>query len=199
MPRKLTLQVEGKDIVGSLKAFSRDDVYGKITLERRDNDGVVFKNAYLSSDGTHVIPSSGTGSSYLNEDGFYTKDTIIVGEDGKELPKTKSMYSGPVSIESTINLLDYFCYDIERIYILESDNLQELKNACVKLLEEQDKLYKFIYAYYDTVEPKDAILFPKEDALLVAIGEYVAPVMLKPQEILYYDEEEEEEPEFDVW
>ncbi|MBN1801739.1 MAG: hypothetical protein JW891_09555 [Candidatus Lokiarchaeota archaeon] len=199
MPRKLTLQLEGKDIVGSLKALSRDDVYGKIIIERRDNDGNIFKNAYLSSDGTHVVPSGGMGSSYLNEDGFYTKETIVVGEDGKELPKTKSMYSGPVNIESTINLLDYFCYDVERLYVLESENLQDLKIACEKLLEEQDKLYKFTYAYYDTVDPKDAILIPKDDVLLVAIGEYIAPVMLKPQEILYYDEEEEEEPEFDVW
>ncbi|MFX1239529.1 MAG: hypothetical protein ACFFAS_14040 [Promethearchaeota archaeon] len=198
MPRKLTLQLDGKDIVGSLKVVSRDDVYGKITLERRDNGGTVFKNAYLSSDGTHVIPSGGMGSSYIDEEGFYTKDTVVVGEDGERLPITKSMYSSPVNIESTINLLDYFCYDIERIYLLESDNLEGLKSKCEKLLEE-DKLYKFTYAYYDTFEPKDAILFPKDNVLLVAVGIYVAPVMLKPQEILYYEEEEEEETEFDVW
>ena len=69
-----------------------------------------------------------------------------------------------------------------------------------KSVFEEDKLLKFTYAYYDTTNPKDAILIPQEDKISVVIGEYSQPLMLKPEMIdIYEEEEEEEDVGFEAW
>lgn len=102
MPRTLTLNLNSKELKASLKVFSRDSTYGKITVDRRDKDGNSYGYAYLTSDGSHIIPSWGIGSDYLDEDGNLLKETRLIGPDGEELPISKSMYDEPINLSSTI-------------------------------------------------------------------------------------------------
>ncbi|KKN08688.1 hypothetical protein LCGC14_1054250 [marine sediment metagenome] len=114
------------------------------------------------------------------------------------------MFKEPVHLTRAISLNDLYSYNIESTYLLKSqDNssLSRLYKICEKLLE-QDKLYRFTYAYYDTTNPRDAILIPKNSDLIMMVGESVELIMLKPTEILYSDIEEEEleqEISFEVW
>jgi len=115
------------------------------------------------------------------------------------------MYKAPVNLQKTITIEEYFGYDIERSYVLNSDNLEELTLLLLecKILLEKGQLFRFKYAYNDTIKPQEAILLPQDDKIIVVVGKYVAPIMLEVSQIVYEGEEEDEETEeeidFDIW
>jgi hypothetical protein len=204
MSRILTLQYKDLEIPTSLKVFSRDMLYGKSTVEKRGAGGEIYRNAFLTLDGTHILPSKSISAHYVDPHGNYIEDTMLVDEDGKAIPVTRSKYKEPVKLSKTISFEDYFSYNVERTYILTSEQkevLHQLYLVCKKLLT-QKKLYHFTYAYYDTTNPREAILLPKDNQLFVIVAEFTELILLKPSEILYSDIEEEELEEeiaFEVW
>ena len=205
MVRNLILKLEDFEFKANLKPFSRDSIYGRKIIEKRTEEGSVLQHVYLTSDGIHILFSRGIGSSYLDKSGNYHAKIVDVDEDGKEIPKTLSMYKAPVNLQKTITIEEYFGYDIERSYVLNSDNLEELTLLLLecKILLEKGQLFRFKYAYNDTIKPQEAILLPQDDKIIVVVGKYVAPIMLEVSQIIYEGEEEDEETEeeidFDIW
>jgi hypothetical protein len=207
MPRVLTLQIKDLEIPVILQVFSRDTLYGKNTVEKRSEEGKVYKHALLTMDGTHILPSGAVASGYVDPKGNFASQTLVVDSDGRALPVVRSIYKEPVKVSKTISIDEYYNYAVERTYILTSEEygaLDTLYQTCEKLLA-QNKLYCFNYAYYDTTDPKTAIIIPKDEILFVAIAVFAIPIMLTLPEILYSDIEAEEEEEleeaiaFEVW
>lgn len=205
MVRNLILKLEDFEFTANLKPFSRDSIYGRKIIEKRTEEGFVLQHIYLTSDGIHILFSSGIGSSYLDKSGNYIAKTIDVDEEGNEIPKTLSMYKAPINLQKTITVEEYFGYDIERSYVLNSENLEELTLLLLecKILLEKGQLFRFKYAYNDTIKPEEAILLPQDEKIIVVVGKYVPPMMLEVSKILYEGEEEEEETveeiDFDIW
>lgn len=206
MVRYLTLKLEDFEFKFSLSSFSRDSSYGRQLYEKRGEDGTVYQTVYLIEDGSLFILPKSTNSDYFDEKGRYIEKKIPVDEDGKEIPIIPSMYKSTIDLKNIISLQDYFNYSIERSYILNSENSEELTLLSIEcqILFEDNQLLKFPYAYYDTLEPRDAILIPKDEKIVVVVGRYTEPEFFKVTEIDYEEEEEEkEEPEpeisFEVW
>ena len=200
MPRKLKFKLENNEIEAYLNKFTRDDVYGKLITERRDEEGAKFMQANLTSDGAHIIPTGGLGFDYIDPEGrsVSLSETKLLDDERQEIPYTKSMFKTTITLKDTIEIMDYFCYDIESTYFLEGENLTAIQNRCYDLFI-KGKLLRFTYAWNDTQKPSDAILFPKEGKIIVAIGKYADPYMQSPIPIEYLEDEPEEEIEFDVW
>jgi len=118
MVRNLILKLEDFEFKANLKPFSRDSIYGRKIIEKRTEEGSVLQHVYLTSDGIHILFSRGIGSSYLDKSGNYHAKIVDVDEDGKEIPKTLSMYKAPVNLQKTITIEEYFGYDIERSIIV---------------------------------------------------------------------------------
>ena len=57
----LTLKLKKSEIKAYLNKFTREEVYGRIFTEWRDEKGGVFMNANHNADGAHIIPSTGLG------------------------------------------------------------------------------------------------------------------------------------------
>ena len=114
------------------------------------------------------------------------------------------MFKEPMSLTQAISLEEYFNFQIERTYLVNSEQaegLQHLYIACEKLLD-QNKLFRFPYAYYDTTTLRDVLLLPKGGRLFGVVGEFAELNFLKPTQILYSDVEEEELEEeiaFEIW
>ena len=71
-----------------------------------------------------------------------------------------------------MTLQDYFKYDIESTYAISQENDEHtelLYHFCQELLD-QDKLYKFTFAYRATQHPSEGILLPCENNVIIAIG-----------------------------
>ena len=204
MPRIFTLQFKDIEIPVSLQSFSRDTLYGKSSIERRGEANEIYSNALLPRDGAHILPYRAIGANYTDPEGNFLAETLLIDSDGKAIPVARSMFKEPVKLTRTISLKDFYAYNVDRTYVLKSENIDALDRfylACRKLLE-QDRLYRFTYAYYDSTNPQDAILVPKDDNIFIVFGEYAELIMLKPSEILFSDIEEEELEEeiaFEVW
>ena len=209
MARFLTLKLEDFELKTKIAPFSRDSIYGRKLIEKRGEDGSKYKTVYLTEEGTLIVVPGATGTDYFTEEGNYVKKVVIVDEEEKEIPITYSMFKSSVDLKNTISIEQYFNYDIERSYVLQSDNQEELTLLLLEcqIMLESNLLMKFPYAYYDTIEKRDAILVPKEDKIVMLVGVYTEPEFISVTEIEYEEEEEEVEEEeeeqgeidFDIW
>lgn len=204
MPRVLTLRYKEMELPVTLEVFSRETLYGKQSVEKRGEGGKTYQNALLTKDGAHILPSKALSSQYVDPMGNYVASTLLVDAEGKAIPVIRSMFKEPVNLSQTISLEDYFSYQIERTYLINSEQaegLLRLYTACEKFLE-QKRLFRFPYAYYDTTNQSDVILVPKEGLLFGVVGEFAELLLLKPTQVLYSDIEEEEleeEISFEIW
>ena len=207
MVRYLTLKLEDFEFKANLASFSRDSSYGRQSYEKRGEDGTIYRTVYLIEDGSLFILPNSTSSDYFDEKGRYIEKKIPVDEDGKEFTVIPSMYKSTIDLKNTISLQEYFNYSIERTYVLKSENSDELTLLSLEcqLLFENNQLLKFPYAYYDTLDCRDAILIPKGERIVVVVGRYAKPEFFEVTEIDYTEEEEQEEEqdvdeiEFEVW
>jgi hypothetical protein len=208
MARKFKLFLpDGIDATVSLSKFTRGDLYGVKRVEKRSLTNDVLKSVSLTADGAHIIPERGFSSNFWTEDGRYiSKDEYInVTSEGEPIPVTESTYTTGARLTETISVEDFFRYDIESTYLLESDSdLSELFETCEKLLNE-GRIFRFKYAYNPTAYPSDALLVPYEKKIIIMLGTYAEPVWIEPTTniALFFadlDEEEEEEIDFTkVW
>ncbi|MFX1325771.1 MAG: hypothetical protein ACFE8N_12530 [Promethearchaeota archaeon] len=183
---------------------SRETLYGKGSVEKRSEDGEVYQNALITQDGAHILPSKSISSQYVDPEGNYIEKTLLVDIEGNALPIIRSMFKEPVVLSKTINLEEFFNFQIERTYLVNSEQEEELFDlylTCEELFH-QKKLYRFSYAYYDTSLQRDIILVPKEGHLFALVGEFAEFILIKPNQTLYSDIEEEELEEeiaFEIW
>ena len=207
MRRKIKLNIlENLDFYFTLKRFSKVDLYGEKSVEKR-SDNALLSNVSITSDGTHILPRGSTSSQFLGEDGKYIekKDVEIFSEDGQNIELTPSMFRTGVELEE-ITFSDYFRYNFWMSYYLDVEdfsNFDFLYSECKRLFD-NEKLYKFRYAYYDTPENRDAILIPIEEntKIIVVVGRYTPEIYnsleLNVQEISEIEEKDEIKFE-DVW
>lgn len=203
MPRWLTFQVDGIEVKAYLQKFSREMLYGRSRVERRSEGGDLYQTAYLTSDGTKILTSNGFGSNYMTAEGKIPSDIIKVDEQGEPISVQPSMFKGAISLEDTISIKDYFHYQIEYSYILNSDmDLRPIKAACSNIWKER-RLFAFPYAYYETTLRRDAILLLKDDVIFIVVGVYQEPQLTAQADIMYFDEVIEQQLEedlmFEVW
>jgi hypothetical protein len=208
MGRKFKLLLpNGNQATVSLSKFTRGDLYGVKRVEKRSIEGVPLKAVALTADGAHIIPEKATSSNYWTDDGqFVTKNQYInVTAQGEPIPVQESVYSIGAELTETISLEDFFGYDIEATYILESEeDLSDLVAKCESLLQE-DRLFRFKYAYLPTAYPNDALLIPHQGKIIIMLGTYAEPVWIGPATniaLFFADLEEEEDEEIDftaVW
>lgn len=203
MPRWLRFQVNGTEVRVYLQKFSRELLYGKSRVERRSEDGEIYQTAYLTSDGMNILTSNGFGSNYMTPEGGIPKAIIKVNEQGEPIPIQPSMFKDIIHLKDTISIQEYFHYQIEYSYILNSDtDLAPIKDAC-KNVWEQNKLFSFPYAYYETTLKRDALLILKDDIIFVVVGAYQEPRLTAQSDVMYLDEvieqQLEEELVFEVW
>jgi hypothetical protein len=83
MPRKFILSQKGQDFSVSLSGFSREDLYGEKTNEKRDETGKPLQSANLSNDGLHIFVSGGLGNTHVDADGTMVTQLKVVDLEGK--------------------------------------------------------------------------------------------------------------------
>jgi hypothetical protein len=203
MPRQLKFELDGKITHAHFQKISRDMLYGKSSLEYRGEEGEVYQNVLITSDGAHLLTSGGIGSNYLTPKGRIPEEIVKVDDQGKELTTFPSMFNEPISLHNTLSLQEYLHYKVEYSYIIKSEeNLAPIKKKSAQLWKE-GKLLSFPYAYYETTQTRDAVLILKNDTLFVLVGTYQKPQLLSQEQVMFIDETIEEqlheEIAFEVW
>jgi len=112
------------------ESFSRKTIYGSRKIIALDKDGNECKKVRLSFDGTQTFPSGGIGYEKLCNDGsiYENKDSEKLEAAQKEnhhfkLGEHKYFFS---KVETDFQLNQFFEKEIEKLYVLEGINSQEL-------------------------------------------------------------------------
>lgn len=202
MSRKLNISIKGdQEFIVKLKKFTWSDIYGDRKTEYRSEDGKLLLLISLTLDGEHLLPLGSMSQQYINDDGVYLSKSEILPADaeGKPVDLVESMFSTGVKLSEfdTISLDDYFYYEIESSYILDTeDDISNLYSTSEELLK-KNKLLTFQYVYYPTAYPLTGILLPFDNKILVMVGEPSELVYIGPNTDLteIYEAMDEEEAE----
>ncbi|HMF32133.1 MAG TPA: hypothetical protein VKK79_11995 [Candidatus Lokiarchaeia archaeon] len=210
MPRKLTLFLNegGERLEVTLHKIDRENLYGKLTVEKRVVDGEKLTRVPVTQDGAHFLSQGSLSLLHVTEEGKYTPTVIPTDLEGQPLPTFPSMFDG-VSLQRTITLEQFFEYNFSKVYLLQDATIGEdispawdaLRERCENLLAEEQFLV-FQYAWRPTAFPEDAVLVIAEDRNLFALIGKSSPVAwarlnVNLAQIFEEAESENELPEFD--
>lgn len=190
-----------------MRKFTREDIYGKRTIERRTEEEKSLHPIFVTLDGRHFLVSGSTSSQYVDINGSYVENVVPSDVEGTPLETVPSMFSLSSCPLDEITTEEFFGYAFQGTYLLDSEeDLAFLLDRCINLLK-KGRFLKFQYAYYTTPFPQDAVLIPVEDQIVIVVGTYTPPRWSKLQsdfieETLQEEELEEETDEFgfeEVW
>lgn len=145
MPRSLTFQLGNTQFDCPLIKIDRTKVYGSVQVVTTDHQDAKAELLSLARDGRTLIPLGGTGSGYVNKDGYWveTGERIPVDVDGDPVDVVESSFSAPITLDTKVDedvLLDH---PVRLAYNLGLDD------APKKLMDDlkSGTIYQFGFSY----------------------------------------------------
>jgi len=112
MPRSLSFQFRNAQFEAELIKIDRTKIYGSVDIVTSDHEGAEADLFSLARDGRTLIGLGGTGSGYVNKDGFWveTGERIPVDVEGDPVELIESSFNAPIALTETVDetaLLDH--------------------------------------------------------------------------------------------
>lgn len=144
MARSLTFQLGNRQFDLELLKIDRTKIYGSVEVITRDHEGEEAELLSLARDGRTMIPYGGTGSGYINADGFWveTGERIPVDADGEELDQVASSFDAPIKLKDKVSEEDLLDHPIRLAYLLKG----EVPSKIAKALKD-GAIYHFGFSY----------------------------------------------------
>lgn len=145
MPRSLTFQFQNSKFECPLTKIDRSKLYGTTELVTKDHEDAESDLLSLARDGKTLIPLGGTGSGYLNKNGFWveTGERIPVDVEGDKIDLIESSFKSPIKLETKVSEEELLDHPIRLAYLL---NEVTLPDALSKSLNKGD-IYHFGFSY----------------------------------------------------
>ncbi len=145
MPRSLTFQLGNTQFECPLIKIDRSKVYGSVQVVTTDHEDAKAELLSLARDGRTLIPLGGTGSGYVNKDGFWveTGERIPVDVDGDPIEVVESSFSAPILLKTKVNEDDLLDHPVRLAYNLGAENAPEKLMADL----ESGTIYQFGFSY----------------------------------------------------
>lgn len=145
MPRSLTFQLGNSQFECPLIKIDRSKIYGSVQVVTKDHEDAEAELLSLARDGRTLIPLGGTGSGYVNKDGYWveTGERIPVDTDGDPMELIESSFAAPITLDKKVDedvLLDH---PVRLAYSLGAENLPE---KLTKILAD-GVIYQFGFSY----------------------------------------------------
>jgi len=105
MPRSLTFQFHNSSFEATLIKIDRSKIYGSVDIVTTDHEGADTDLFSLARDGRTLIGLGGTGSGYINKDGYWveTNERIAVDVEGDPMELIDSSFDAPIVLEQTVS------------------------------------------------------------------------------------------------
>ena len=121
MPRAIVLDYQGEVSEMPLTRIDRTKLYGRKVRMVTDENGEACTTAYLSSDGSTLVPANGFSMTYVDEAGNTVErtDLLTVDADGEILDKLPSTLGvaheafGPVDPQRVLDHVTTSVYQLE--------------------------------------------------------------------------------------
>ncbi|MFK7894021.1 MAG: hypothetical protein AB8B63_24615 [Granulosicoccus sp.] len=145
MPRSLNFKYRKSSFSCELNKIDRAKIYGTVTVHTVDHEGNDTDLFSLARDGRTLIGLGGTGSGYVNRDGYWVEsgERIPVDAEGDPMELIDSSFDSVIALKETVEedvLLDH---PVRLAYHLIGD---ELPDGIRKKLD-GGSIYHFEFSY----------------------------------------------------
>ena len=145
MPRSLMFQLGNDQFECPLIKIDRSKVYGSVEVVTKDHEDAKAELLSLARDGRTLIALGGTGSGYVNKDGFWveTGERIPVDVDGDPVDVVESSFAAPIVLDTKVDEEALLDHPVRLAYNLGQED------APTKLMSElkSGNIYHFGFSY----------------------------------------------------
>lgn len=145
MPRSLTFQFRNAQFEAELIKIDRSKIYGSVDVKTHDHEGAEADLFSLARDGRTLIGLGGTGSGYINKDGFWveTGERTPVDFEGDPVEVVESSFAAPIELTEKVDEATLLDHPVRLAYNLDGAELPEGLKADL----DGGSIYHFGFSY----------------------------------------------------
>jgi len=145
MPRSLNFKYRTATFECELQKIDRGKIYGTVNIQTVDHKGSEVELFSLARDGRTVIGLGGTGSGYINKDGYWVEsdERIPVDHEGDPMELYNSSFDETITLKESVDESVLLDHPIRLAYHLKTDSLP--KGLKKKL--DASVIYQFGFSY----------------------------------------------------
>ncbi len=195
MARTIVVNFNGKVSEFGLTRVDRKKLYGRKMKIVVDENEEKTQTAYLTRDGTALLPSGTIGSLYVNDDYDVCSraDLVAVDLEDNAIEKIDSTLGVEQELEGPIDPRRVLDHTAKAVYQLDADSLDdELKTAM-----EAGDIFETRFNYRAGFEDAPAFLFEGDEGFFAIIGNPAEFAFLEKERAPETEEEDDDEDPFD--
>ena len=169
MPRSLNFQFRNSSFDCELNKIDRSKIYGSVDVITTDHEGEEADLHSLLRDGRTLVGYGGTGSGYVNAEGYWVEsgERIPVDAEGDPLELIDSSFDAPIKLSDTVDETALLDHPIRLAYHLSPE---DPPSGLMKNLK-AGKIYHFGFSYRGGPAADPAFLLTDTDGdLWLLIG-----------------------------
>ncbi len=145
MPRSLTFQFQNAHFDCELIKIDRTKIYGSVDIVTKDHEGEKTDLFSLARDGRTLIGQGGTGSGYVNKDGFWVEsnERIPVDVEGDPVELIESSFDAPIVLSEIVDEATLLDHPTRLAYHLGADDVPDGLRTALK----GGAIYHFGFSY----------------------------------------------------
>ncbi len=181
MARTIVVNLGGEVSEFAITSVRREKLYGKKKAVVVDQDGAECESAYLTRDGSALLPSGSMAYLYVDEELNVCErsDRVAVDADGVPLASVPSTLGVEQPLEGPVDPRRVLDHVTTALYELLPDNLgEELKAAL-----DRGEIYETRFNYRSGFDDSPAFLLSNDDGYFALIGEPSEFDYLRPEEV----------------
>jgi hypothetical protein len=145
MPRSLNFSFGKSTFECVLNKIDRSKIYGSTQIKTVDHEGNDTELLSLARDGRTLIGLGGTGSGYVNKDGFWVEsgERVPVDVEGDPMELIDSSFDGVITLEDVVDETVLLDHPIRLAYHLTTEKLPDSVSESL----EKGAIYQFGFSY----------------------------------------------------
>ncbi len=192
MARTIVVNWKGKVSEFGLTRVDRKKLYGRKMKIVVDENEEKTQTAYLTRDGTALLPSGTIGSLYVNDDYDVCSrsDLVAVDENDQAIEKIDSTLGVEQELLGPIDPRRVLDHTAKAVYQLDADALDDT----LKTAMEDGDIFETRFNYRAGFEDAPAFLFEGDEGFFAIIGNPAEFTYLEKDRAPIMDDEDDEDP-----
>ena len=195
MARTVVFNLDGEVSEFAISSLRREKLYGKKVKQVVDESGDETKTAYLTRDGSALLPPGSMSSMYLDDNWNVVerRDLRAVDDDGNEVADVDSTLGTEVPLEGPIEPSRVLDHVSKAVYALSPETLGESLRESL----ENGNIYETRFSYRTSFDDAPAFLFANEEGHFLIVGDEATFDFLTLDRAKDADDADEDDDPFD--
>lgn len=192
MARTIVVNWKGNLSEFKLARVDRAKLYGRKMKIIVDENEEATKSAYLTRDGTALLPSGTLSSLYINDDYDVTSRSGLIAVDAENTPLSKipSTLGIEQNLEGPINPRRVLDHLSKSVYQLDAETLDDALKAAL----EKGEIFETRFAYRAGFDDAPAFLLHNDEGFFALVGTPAEFDFLEKEQNLILEDEDDADP-----